>query len=123
MDNGTRIRTALAIALALYTAFLKTDVTDFGNDTVNLIYQICMKVVTFVVIFLITYYNNDYTEAACYGTGITRQLKAEMREDYEGERFFIDEDGEPMEALFEGEEEFFEEEAEEEADFEEEGDE
>ena len=94
MNNGTKIRSALAVAIALYTAFLKTDVADFGNATVNLIYQICMKVVTFVVIFLITYYNNDYTEEACIGTGITRQLKAEKKDDYIGDIFFedIDED-------------------------------
>lgn len=75
MNQGTRIRTALAIAIALYTAFLKTDVADFNNDTVNLIYQICMKMVTFVVIFLITYYNNDYTEEGATGTKITREMK------------------------------------------------
>ena len=94
MHNGTRIRSALAIAIALYTAFLKTDVADFGNETVNLIYQICMKLVTFVVIFLITYYNNDYTEEACIGTGITRQLKAEKKDDYIGDIFFEDIDEE-----------------------------
>ena len=93
MNTGTRVRSALAVAIALYTAFLKTDVADFGNETVNLIYQICMKMVTFVVIFLITYYNNDFTPEACIGTGITRQLKAEQGEDYIGDYFF-DEDGE-----------------------------
>ena len=76
MNNGTRIRTAMAVAIALYTAFLKTDVAEFGNETVNLIYQICMKLVTFVVIFLITYYNNDYTPEGAEGTGYTRHLKA-----------------------------------------------
>lgn len=35
-----------------------------------------------------TYYNNDFTEAAAIGTGITRQIKAEMDPDYVGERFF-----------------------------------
>ena len=92
MNTGTRIRTALAIAFALYSAFLKTDVTDFHNDTVNLIYQICMKLVTFVVIFLITWYNNDYTEEACIGTGVTRQLKAEKEEGYIGDYFFEDDE-------------------------------
>ena len=87
MNTGTRIRTALAVALALYTAFLKTDVTEFGNDIVNLIYQILMKLVTFAVIFLITYYNNDYTPESCIGTGVTRQLKAEKHKDYIGEHF------------------------------------
>ena len=96
MNTGTKVRSALAVAIALYTAFLKTDVADFGNETVSLIYQICMKVVTFVVIFLITYYNNDYSEEACIGTGVTRQRKAESKEDYLGERFFLDENGAPL---------------------------
>ena len=89
MNNGTRIRTALAIALALYTAFAKTDVADFNNDTVNLLYRICMKAVTFAVIFLITYFNNDYTVEACQGTGYTRQLKAVAR----GEDIGVNVDG------------------------------
>lgn len=91
MNTGTRVRSALAVAIALYTAFLKTDVADFGNETVNLIYQICMKMVTFVVIFLITYYNNDYTPEAAIGTGVTRQLKAEKDPDYIGDYFFDEE--------------------------------
>ena len=40
---------------------------------------------------LTTYYNNDFTEEACKGTGITRQLKAQKNEDYEGEYFFEEE--------------------------------
>lgn len=103
MNNGTRIRTALGVAIALYTALYKVDVTDFGNNTVNLIYQILMKAVTFVVIFLVTYYNNDYTEAACIGTGVTRQLKAEKGDSYIGDYFFTEED-EPLDDLEEGEE-------------------
>lgn len=94
MNTGTRIRSALAVALALYTAFMKTDVAEFGNPTVDLIYKICMKVVTFVVIFLITYCNNDYTEAGCIGTGITRQIKAEQSEGYIGDYFFTEENEE-----------------------------
>lgn len=123
MDFGTKLRTILVIATCFNTALLATDVAQFHNPKLDLIYKVLSVIANFIIVFCATWFNNDYTEAACYGTGITRQLKAEMREDYEGERFFIDEDGEPMEALFEGEEEFFEEEAEEEADFEEEGDE
>lgn len=90
MNKGTRIRTALGIAMAFYVAIYKTDLTDFGNNTVNLVYQIIMKIATFVVIFLITYYNNDYSEEACIGTGITRQLKLEKEEGYIGDIFFTD---------------------------------
>lgn len=90
MNNGTRIRTALAVAMAFYVALYKVDVTDFGNDTVNLIYQILMKVATFAVIWLVTYFNQDYTEAGAIGTGVTRQIKKELDESYIGDRFFTE---------------------------------
>lgn len=90
MNNGTKLRTALGLAIALYTAFLKTDVADFGNDTVNLLYQICMKIVTFVVIFLVTYYNNDYTPEGAEGTGYTRQLKQQKKDGKDGLDIVID---------------------------------
>lgn len=85
MNKGTRIRTVLAIAIALYVAFYKTDVTDFHNDTVTLIYQILMKAVTFIVIALVTYCNQDFTEEACQGTGLTRYLKLMKKAGYVGD--------------------------------------
>lgn len=90
MNTGTRIRTALAVAMAFYVALYKVDVTDFGNDTVNLVYQILMKLATFVVIFLVTYFNQDFTEAGAIGTGITRQIKKELEDSYIGDRFFTE---------------------------------
>ena len=77
MNNGTIIRTVLVIATCLNTALLATDVAQFGNETVNLIYRILSVVANFVIVFCATWYNNDYTEAAAIGTGITRQIKAE----------------------------------------------
>ena len=87
MNTGTRIRTALAVALALYTAWGKTDVAEFNNATVNLIYAIGMKLIAFVVIFLITYYNNDYTPIAAKHTAEMRFEKAQQKDDYIGEIF------------------------------------
>lgn len=78
MNKGTRIRTVLGVAIAFYVALYKTDVTDFGNDTVNLIYQILMKAVTFIVIFIVAWYNNDYTEIADRYTSMMRQEKAQI---------------------------------------------
>lgn len=85
MNKGTKIRTALAIAISLYVAFYKVDVTEFGNDIVTLIYQIAAKIVTFVVIFLVTYYNQDFSEEACKGTGLTRYLKEMKKQGYIGD--------------------------------------
>ena len=49
-----------------------------------------------VALLAITYTgwkNHDLTEEACIGTGITRQLKAEKRDDYIGDYFYtIDEE-------------------------------
>lgn len=48
-----------------------------------------------VALLAITYTgwkNHDFTEEACIGTGITRQMKAERDDDYIGDRFYADED-------------------------------
>jgi SPP1 family holin len=92
MNKGTIIRTILVIATCLNTALLATDVAQFGNETVNLIYRILSVAANFVIVFCATWFNNDYTEAACIGTGVTRQIKAEMKEDYNGDYFFAEGD-------------------------------
>ena len=92
MNTGTKIRTALVVAVSIHTALLATDVTGFQNPTVDTIYKIVSILVNFVVVALTTYFNNDYTEAACIGTGLTRQIKAEGKEGYVGEVFYADEE-------------------------------
>jgi len=94
MNKGTKIRTALAIAVSIHTALIATDVTGFQNATVDTIYKVASLIANFVVVALVTYFNNDYTEEACLGTGMTRQLKAEKSKDYAGEHFFTEEDDE-----------------------------
>ena len=44
------------------------------------------------LLIITTYYNNDYTEEAAIGTGVTRQLKAERDELYVGDYFYTEED-------------------------------
>ncbi len=97
MNFGTKLRTVLVIASCLNTALLATDVTQFGNETVNLIYRILSVAANFVIVFCATYYNNDYTVEAAIGTGITRQLKAEKVDGYVGDVFYEDDDEEPFE--------------------------
>ena len=81
MNTGTKIRTVLAIATCLNTALMATDVAQFHNATVDLIYRILSVALNFVVVACVTWYNNDYTPQACEGTGLTRQLKAEAKGD------------------------------------------
>lgn len=98
MNKGTIIRTILVIATCFNTALMATDVAQFHNPTVDLIYKVLSVVANFVIVFCAAYFNNDYSEEACVGTGYTRQLKAESKTDYVGERFYTDEDGAPLEA-------------------------
>lgn len=79
MNNGTKLRTILAIAVSINTALAVTDLTGFENETVNLIYKIVSMAVNFVVVAINTYFNNDYTEEGAIGTAMTRQLKAEKK--------------------------------------------
>ena len=96
MNTGTIIRTILVVATCLNTAMMATDFAQFHNATVDMIYKIVSVVLNFVIVACATYYNNDYSEEACIGTGVTRQRKAESKEDYLGERFFLDENGAPL---------------------------
>ena len=97
MNKGTIIRTILVIATCLNTAMMATDFAQFHNATVDMVYKIVSVVLNFIIVACATYYNNDYTEDACIGTGITRQRKAEKSADYVGERFYTDENGAPLE--------------------------
>ena len=91
MNKGTKIRTILVIATCLNTALLSTDFAQFHNQTLDLIYRILSVALNFVIVACATYFNNDYSEEACIGTGVTRQLKAEKRDDYIGDYFFAEE--------------------------------
>ena len=91
MNFGTKIRTILAVATCLNTALMATDVAQFHNPTLDLAYRIVSVILNFVIVACVTWYNNDYTEEACEGTGLTRMLKTEEVEEEE-EQFFL-EDG------------------------------
>lgn len=90
MNTGTIIRTILVIATSLNTALMATDITGFSSPTLDFIYKVASVVLNFIIVFCATYYNNDYSEEACIGTGITRQLKAEQKPDYVGERMYTE---------------------------------
>lgn len=92
MNNGTKLRTILAIATSLNTALLATDLTDFANPTLDMVYKIASIVLNFVIVALCTYYNNDYTIEGDTGTKTTRQMK-ELR-NFEAETVEEPEDAE-----------------------------
>lgn len=93
MNNGTKVRTILAIATSLNTALLATDITGFNNSTLDIIYKVVSIILNFVIVALCTYYNNDFTEVACKHTGAMRLEKEQMKGIITGENFY-DEVGE-----------------------------
>lgn len=99
MNKGTKIRTALRIAVSLNTAIyaVSAAVGALGFGWLTMVWAILTIISDFAVSALTTYFNQDYTEEACIGTGITRQLKAEQKKDYIGDIFFTDIDDEVIE--------------------------
>ena len=99
MNTGTKIRTALRIAVSLNTAIyaVSAAVGALGFGWLTMAWAICTIISDFAVSALTTYFNQDYTEEACIGTGITRQLKAEKKADYIGDVFFTDIDNKVIE--------------------------
>lgn len=91
MNVGTKLRTILVVATCLNTALMATDIAQFHNATLDLVYRIISVALNFIIVACATYFNNDYTEEACVGTGITRMLKTTEDEE-DVEEFFI-EDG------------------------------
>lgn len=92
MNKGTKIRTALAIAVSIHTALAATDVTGFSNATLDTVYKAASIIVNFIVIALNTYYNNDYTKVACKHTGAMRLEKEQSKGKVTGENFFDEPD-------------------------------
>lgn len=98
MNSGTKIRTALFAIACVNQSIVSIGDVDLGNETANLIYRVISLACTIISGAFALYFNNDFTEAAAVGTGITRQMKAELKEDYNGETFF-DEEIEPVEFI------------------------
>ena len=62
-----------------------------------MVYRIVSYIFTVAAAAIAFWYNNDFTEEACIGTGITRQLKAEKKENYFGDFFYTEEEEEEAE--------------------------
>ena len=94
MNTGTKIRTALRIAVSLNTAVyaVTAAVGQLGWGWLTVAWAVLTIISDFAVAFLTTYFNNDYTEVAAKHTADMRQHKAELEEGYIGDRFFTDEE-------------------------------
>lgn len=78
MNTGTKIRTALRIAVSLNTAIyaVTAAVGNLGWGWLTITWAVMTILSDFVVSALTTYYNQDYTVEGDTGTKITRGMKA-----------------------------------------------
>ena len=78
MNTGTKIRTALRIAVSLNTAVyaVTAAVGQLGWGWLTVAWAVLTIISDFAVAFIKTYYNNDYTVEGATGTAITREMKA-----------------------------------------------
>lgn len=88
MNRGTKIRVALYIVAILNQANVTIGAWEFGDERVNTAYKVFSYLLTLIATAVTLWYNQDFTEEACIGTGITRQLKAQKSDDYVGDYFF-----------------------------------
>ena len=102
MNKGTVIRTIMAIALVINSGAIATGIAEFNDPVVDKWYKIVSFIATAVILFVNTYFNNDYTEEACIGTGYTRLLKTQKKiqnGEIIGEDFFSEGDNDEHEDL------------------------
>ena len=83
MNKGTLIRTILRIATSLNTALCVTTsaICDLKITALTVGWAVLTILTDFIVSFFTTYYNNDYTQEACEGTGLTRLKKRQSKGD------------------------------------------
>lgn len=91
MNAETRRNTITAFVVAVLDFLTAFNIIHFSEEQTQAIYKLVLVVTTAIVWAYCSHYkNNDYTEEACIGTGVTRQLKAEKEKNYVGDFFFTD---------------------------------
>ena len=80
MNAETRARTVAAFLTAVLDFLAAFHIVRFSDAQTDAIYKIVLTIVTaFVWGYASHYKNNDFSEEACEGTGLTRLLKAEKQ--------------------------------------------
>ena len=92
MNKGTIVRVILALAAVINGGFVVAGIASFNNPTLDYWYKVISFIFGAIVLFIDTYYNNDFTEEAAIGTGLTRQLKAEKKKEYQGEKYMTEDE-------------------------------
>ena len=83
MDKGTRERTIASLIIAITDVLSVFGIIDFSNEQINAVKNLVLIIASLIVGGVGYYYNNQFTEEACEGTGLTRSLKDMKAEDYD----------------------------------------
>ena len=95
MNAETRKQTVIAFVTALVDFCTAFHIIEFTDDQIQAIYKVALCIVTAIVWGYCSHYrNNDFTEVAAEHTADMRQHKAELDEDYIGDRFFTGKEAE-----------------------------
>ena len=95
---------SIGTVLAVWKAVYEFVLVESGQMAVAALIATILACAVIIVDAVTTYYNNDYTEEACVGTGVTRQMKAEREDGYIGETFYTDEEPNEEDAAVDEEE-------------------
>lgn len=97
MNKETILRTIARVAFSIYTAFCIWQVSIgelsklLNAPALAIIFTCVIILCGLIVDVITTYFNNDYTKVAAKHTAEMRQHKAELKDDYVGDRFFTEE--------------------------------
>ena len=85
MNLGTKLRTAMIIVVLVLVILAM-----FNVCFTSVIAKVIVSAILVAAVGTVYWYNNDWTEAACHGTGVARQEKREQKDGYIGDFFYQD---------------------------------
>ena len=91
MNDETRRQTIIAFITAVLDFLSAFHIIEFTDDQLQAVYKVALCIITAIVWGYCSHYrNNDFSEVAAQYTAEMRQHKAELSDDYGGERFFTE---------------------------------
>ena len=101
MNIGKNLRTKISTIVAI-GAFLNMALAEFNpylitsDERIITAYRVLSMLFAACAWINSHYYNQDFTDTASKHTGAMRQEKKEQDPDYIGERFYTDDEGNPL---------------------------
>lgn len=85
MNLGTKLRTVMIVIVLILSVLAM-----FNVCFTSVIAKGIVSAILVAGVGTVYWRNNDWTEAACRGTGVTHQIKREQKDGYVGDFFYQD---------------------------------